>query len=386
MSLNKLLLKTAVLFTVATHGIIAGAMMQSRSNVRHESGIPPVSLARPPAIQLEVKPRLPQVPEAFDPDVDSNEPQSTFRKIPLCSDCGRSDNLFLWRRSVTSMFFSDPVFAAWSSFLLIVAILIIGSRRMLVPLRKVTVAVRDATVLCTLPHSIREEGTSKSRQLIRAFNDMSRNRNDAMRAQSAALAALAQHLEYHAGRLRGRALLVAEWHTRAAFVEDIDLFLYLSKQLVQVSRQSAISEVNLPVDEFLRDRFLLASSMDTALFICDCNAGPRFRLPRTLLERLVSNLIDNALEHGLPPIAIETWLQGTEWVLSIRDHGRGIKLHEISAATMPFVRLNNADTVDRHWGLGLALVASLVKTGGGRLILDNHPEGGVWARAVFTAQ
>jgi K+-sensing histidine kinase KdpD len=99
----------------------------------------------------------------------------------------------------------------------------------------------------------------------------------------------------------------------------------------------------------------------------------------------MSNLVDNALDHGVPPIEIKTSRVRDEWILSIRDHGAGIKPSELSNATSTFVRLARTENNGRHWGLGLALVKKLVSDAEGRLILGNHSDGGLFVRMVFSA-
>jgi signal transduction histidine kinase len=213
---------------------------------------------------------------------------------------------------------------------------------------------------------------------------MKARRCNASAQQSDTLATHALHLESHAMRLRGTALLVKEWQKRVALVEDVDLFSHISRQFIEVSRSTPRHEAELSVEAFIRDRFVMTSALDSALFNCTFEAGADFRLPRTLLERVMSNLVDNALEHGVPPIEIRTSRQRDEWILSIRDHGPGIKRSELADATSAFVRLGNSEDGGRHWGLGLALVKQLVANAEGRLILGNHPDGGLMVRMAFS--
>ena len=225
------------------------------------------------------------------------------------------------------------------------------------------------------------------RHLARTFNEMLTRRYRASAEQSATLAALATHLEAHAIRLRGTALQVKEWHKRVALVEDVDLFSHIATQFVEVSGCTTTPTTGMSVEAFIRDRFVLTSSLDAGLFHSTFDAGAEFTLPRTFLERVMSNLVDNALEHGVPPIEIKTSRTRDEWILSFRDHGAGIKQSELASATSTFVRLGQHDKSDddgRHWGLGLALVKKLVAEAGGRLILGNHPEGGLFVRMVFS--
>lgn len=206
----------------------------------------------------------------------------------------------------------------------------------------------------------------------------------AIAEQSTTLAALGEHLETHATRLRAATLLVREWQQRVALVEDVDLFSHIARQFIEVNRCSPTQQSELSVEAFIRDRFVMTSSLDAELFRCTFDAGADFRLPRTLLERVMSNLVDNALEYGHPPIEISTYRERDEWILAIRDHGDGIRQSEMSAATSTFVRLGREEDDGRHWGLGLALVKRLVAGANGRLILGNHAGGGLFVRMAFS--
>jgi two-component system osmolarity sensor histidine kinase EnvZ len=127
----------------------------------------------------------------------------------------------------------------------------------------------------------------------------------------------------------------------------------------------------------------MIGTMDGALFACDLKAGPQFVMSRPLLERLMSNLVDNALEHGEPPIEIRTSRNHDGWLLSVRDHGTGIKASEMASATKPFVRLSATQKSTQHWGLGLSVVARLARSCGASLKLGNHPDGGLWVRIIL---
>jgi two-component system, OmpR family, osmolarity sensor histidine kinase EnvZ len=273
--------------------------------------------------------------------------------------------------------------AEWALSVLILALAFVSLLRVQRPLRGVTHAAREVACGRRVAATVREEGPGELRRVVRAFNEMARRRNEALEAQAAALAGLAEHMEYQAARLRTRALEVNEWHKRVAFVEDIDSFSDIAQQLLEVAGRHTGADQLVSVDGFLRDRFSMIGSMDGALFACDLKAGPQFLMSRPLLERLMSNLVDNALEHGEPPIEIRTARHQDGWLLSVRDHGTGIEANDMASATQPFVRLNTTPRNMQHWGLGLAVVARLARSCGASLELGNHPNGGLWVRLVL---
>lgn len=286
---------------------------------------------------------------------------------------------------VESMPDSRAAVAEWLAALALLALAGVGVWHMKRPLLNMTRAARESACGRHCASTIREEGPNELRRVVRTFNEMLRRRNEAVEEQAVALAGLARHMEAQAGRLRDRALDVSEWHQRVAFVEDIDAFADIAQQLLDVVGRGEKGEQTVSVDSFLRDRYSVLGTMDETLFNCDLKAGPQFVMSRPLLERLMTNLVDNALEHGAPPIEICTARDQGGWRLTVRDHGAGIAEHALSSATQPFVRLSHEPCSTQHWGLGLAVVARLARRCGANLKLSNHPDGGLCVRLVLPA-
>ena len=98
----------------------------------------------------------------------------------------------------------------------------------------------------------------------------------------------------------------------------------------------------------------------------------QIRGDRDLLFQLVSNLIDNAVKFtpagGV--IAVSCKHAGDELFISVADSGPGIAPELREEVLKRFYRVDDARTV-RGNGLGLAMVAAVVKLHGGRLILTD---------------
>ena len=112
-------------------------------------------------------------------------------------------------------------------------------------------------------------------------------------------------------------------------------------------------------------------------------AGPGFLLPAATLERVLSNLLDNALAYGAPPVVVETARTPAGFTLTVSDHGSGIAAQDLIRASRPFVRLDPARGGNGHSGLGLAIVERLVRRAGGTSEIGNSPEGGLCVRMTF---
>ena len=85
------------------------------------------------------------------------------------------------------------------------------------------------------------------------------------------------------------------------------------------------------------------------------------------VQRLLANLIDNALAYGQPPVEVQVRAGPRGVELRVTDQGPGMSEAEFLRAQRPFVRLGQARGQLGHCGLGLAIVARLGQQLGGRL-------------------
>ena len=103
------------------------------------------------------------------------------------------------------------------------------------------------------------------------------------------------------------------------------------------------------------------------------------------LQRIVSNLIENARRYGKTPetgIALVDIAAKTrdQWVLlKVRDHGMGVSAETLPKLTRPFFRGDAARTAATGAGLGLAIVDKTVQRMGGVFVLANTSTGGLAA-------
>ena len=94
----------------------------------------------------------------------------------------------------------------------------------------------------------------------------------------------------------------------------------------------------------------------------------------TLVSRVVSNLIENAIKYSGPGaiVNVKTW-DDDQWVyIEIKDNGPGIPPEEISNIFEKFYRIkNDANHAIKGTGLGLYLVKYFVELHGGSISVDS---------------
>nr|WP_288499226.1 HAMP domain-containing sensor histidine kinase [uncultured Pseudomonas sp.] len=102
-----------------------------------------------------------------------------------------------------------------------------------------------------------------------------------------------------------------------------------------------------------------------------------------MLERALDNLLRNALRFSPDgqPIELNIVRRGNEAHLEVRDHGPGVAGEYLGQLGEPFFRAPGQATAGH--GLGLAITRRAAERHGGRLELENHPQGGFSARLVL---
>ena len=91
-----------------------------------------------------------------------------------------------------------------------------------------------------------------------------------------------------------------------------------------------------------------------------------------MIERAVSNLIDNAVKYSPDGAPVDVIVDGTR--VEVRDHGNGIAAADLPRIFDRFYRATEARTAPGS-GLGLAIVSQIVDGHGGRVFAGNHGGG-----------
>lgn len=124
----------------------------------------------------------------------------------------------------------------------------------------------------------------------------------------------------------------------------------------------------------------ITESQRVGLFVDE--ALPVARADAGLLDRVIANVIENAVKHaGGSPVELRgsEWigLDGRRWVsLRVVDHGPGVAVESLPKIFEPFQRLGDVPRGDGV-GLGLAVARGLLEAMGGTLTAEETPGGGL---------
>ncbi|MDR3399763.1 MAG: ATP-binding protein [Pandoraea sp.] len=229
---------------------------------------------------------------------------------------------------------------------------------------------------------VKERGPLELRQLTERFNRMSHDIVQTDRERNTMLAGIAHDLKTPLARLRLRAEMIDDVQMSEGITRDAESMTRIVDQFLLFARGIEMDSAASPVEA--RIPSLIAPFLDQGYAIeLDLQAGPGFRLRQTYLERIVNNLLDNAVTYGRAPLAIRTSQDASGWRLVIEDSGPGIPNEDINRIVRPFVRLDPARGGNAHCGLGLAIVDKLTQQLGGRVSFSNRATGGLQVTLMF---
>jgi signal transduction histidine kinase len=110
---------------------------------------------------------------------------------------------------------------------------------------------------------------------------------------------------------------------------------------------------------------------------------------RTLLERLVVNLLDNAVRYNVHGgwVRVRTWTQDGHAGLAVANSGQQVPADRVAELLEPFRRLGSrvggGQGSGAGSGLGLSIAVSVVTAHGGNLLATARPEGGLAIEVVL---
>ena len=114
---------------------------------------------------------------------------------------------------------------------------------------------------------------------------------------------------------------------------------------------------------------------------------PPLEVDAARVGQILENLVENAFKYGPPAgvVGISASVEGEWLVVAVDDEGIGIPATERALVTEPFHRAWNVrESRIPGTGLGLYICRRLVEAHGGRLRLEDRPDGRAGTRVAFT--
>ena len=145
--------------------------------------------------------------------------------------------------------------------------------------------------------------------------------------------------------------------------------------------------------DLARDRTDVLRLVERAVAACDLDgrrvdisgAPVQAEIDAAKVERIVENLIVNAVKHTPPASSIHVRLDtdGDDLLLAVEDDGHGISDEHKAAVFETFNRGAKAHSAAPGAGIGLSLVARFAEAHGGRAWAEDRPGGGASLRVLL---
>jgi two-component system osmolarity sensor histidine kinase EnvZ len=285
----------------------------------------------------------------------------------------------------------DDASLRWIGWGALVLLLAVGGAYVIVarinrPLRALTEAAAQVGK-GTTPPPVDEGGPLEIRTLSRAFNQMAADRKKLDDERALLLAGVSHDLRTPLARIR-------------LSVEMLDHGNHAGDTSLREGIEQDINDIDAAINQFLD--FARAASSESATPAADLNAlveglvarytrgakpvtfqpgdVPPLALRTLAMQRVIANLIDNALRHGNGgAVEIITGHASNTAFLEVLDRGPGIPPEHAERMLQPFTRMDSARSTSGT-GLGLAIVERIARLHGGGVKLLPREGGGLRAR------
>ncbi|MBB5017671.1 two-component system osmolarity sensor histidine kinase EnvZ [Chitinivorax tropicus] len=251
------------------------------------------------------------------------------------------------------------------------------------PLKQLISAARQLTQ-GEHPAPLPEGKMRETRSLAKTFNSMTQALQQAETDRRVMLAGISHDVRTPLTRLRLGVEMMQDNSLREGMLTDIDDIDRIVRQFRdfiagEPEEQAQVCDLN----ELLRDTQDRYQRQGLMLQIQPAVDIPLVKVHPLAIQRLLTNLIDNARLYGAPPIEITIKQIDARLILQVRDHGQGIPSHMILTLMQPFTRLDPARRADGGSGLGLAIVRRIADAHRAELQVSNHPAGGLLVSIAF---
>jgi two-component system, OmpR family, osmolarity sensor histidine kinase EnvZ len=278
----------------------------------------------------------------------------------------------------------------WLTVVLSMALIALGSwwfvRKLVAPLRSLERAVADFSAgkpFVAPAHS----GTREIQTLINAFSRMVREREDLDAQRALMLAGISHDIRSPLGRIRMAAELIDNSGNNVALAERIARNIAIADDLVEsfsdyVRAESEALNDEIDVNALVRNEI---EAQGLASHVLVRNDVARIRGNERLLQRALTNVLDNALRHGRAPItvAIETDVHCARIVVC--DSGDGIAEGDRERLLRPF-EVGDRSRNTQGSGLGLAIATRVLARHSGNVTIDRAANGGLRCTLSLVSQ
>jgi signal transduction histidine kinase len=222
------------------------------------------------------------------------------------------------------------------------------------------------------------QGSSEMQSTIHAFNSMGQRLQKFIADRERLFASISHDLKTPLTKAKLRIEMLDDTEIRSKLSQDLDDLETMVKASLQMVKDAAIHENTQRTDliEVLK-RCVEAAEVARLPYTLSVPESLLIDCRPLSLERLFTNLVDNALYYGRS-VDVEAFIDEPQKLVIVRvmDRGPGIPDEQKSAVFEPYFRSGHKPS-SVHVGLGLGIAKTIVQLHGGLIALGDRPGGGL---------
>ena len=232
------------------------------------------------------------------------------------------------------------------------------------------------------------QGTLEVRRTAEVFNAMSRRLHEQFSAQALLMAAISHDLRTPLSRLRLRLEhMEPNAHTERSIndVREMDQLIASVLEMMQLNHEAAAEPQRVDLRALVQSLADDLAEQGHAVTLQNAEVPEPAVVPGqpAALNRVVANLLSNAIRHG-GSADISVQVQAGRVQLLIDDRGPGIPADQLESVFQPFYRVDTSRSKQTGGtGLGLYIARDLARRHGGQLTLANREGGGLRAELLL---
>ncbi|MFC6053421.1 two-component sensor histidine kinase [Acinetobacter sp. Ac_877] len=245
------------------------------------------------------------------------------------------------------------------------------------PLLRLQNAANSFSKTGTAPYLETNHGPLEIRQVNQAFNQMIYTLDQTERDRRIMLAGISHDLRTPLTRIRLSAeMMPDDDFLKEGLIYDVEDMDAILNQFISYMRDGSDEEIHdTDLNALLQELIIQFKPLDIRF---EQTELPLIQARTLSLKRLVGNLINNSKRYGAEPIELSATVENEHILIHVADNGEGIPEDQIDELMQPFVRGNEARTIQGS-GLGLSIVKRIVDIHQGELTIKNRSQGGLEA-------
>ena len=281
---------------------------------------------------------------------------------------------FIPRERLTNS--SVRLFALWITIpaFLVIGIAIIFLKNQTRPIIKLA----EASERFGRGEDVEEYSPSGALEIRKAGYEFERMRKRILKhlnQRSEMLSGISHDLRTPLTRIKLQMEIIKDENIKKKLSDDIDEMEKMLNEYLQFSK-STFTEKNEKF-EIVELITLLVKKYNLKNISLEKSEEAIFNGRKNLIQRCLSNLIDNALKFG-ENVKINQYILKKKIIISIEDDGPGIPKSEFENVFKPFYKIDKSrNKAKSSVGLGLSIASDIIKSHGGEIELNKSEIGGL---------